>query len=481
MRAPRQGQVDVELVETVGDAEVPAAEPGADWRELLRGVPARAWVAAAAVVALVAGVVVAVEWRADRAQAARIARTDGLTASLAEPLQELWRVPREGAVGVVGDVLVLYGGPGQGVLGVGTDDGVTRWEQPVGGSGWCWVERVGAEDERATVWSGGIRQHEPGTAVLACSDTLGGGIDDLSRTEVTVMDPERGDVLRRVDLGSTGSTAEVDDGVAVLGVDGEDRVVGSRWDILTGERVWEYVGPRVDQDSSGTATSHDGSTMTLRVGEVSVTLDLRTGRAVDTAGGGRPVTQELDRLPLADGGIAVSTAVDDERHEVVVHDEDGGLRFTTAGHALRPVADDGSAPRTLLLVSAKRPGIMAVDARTGDELWRSSISSWQVAVLAGLVVLRDQQVLTAVDARTGVTVWEHDDTAPRTGVSLLTDGRRLLTPVQVDGRTHLLTRDVETGREVWRAPAPGADGYLDRLPDGRVLVVGRGETVVLAP
>ncbi|MGW6131168.1 outer membrane protein assembly factor BamB family protein [Cellulomonas sp. NPDC055163] len=483
MRAPRQGQVDVELVEIVGDDAVPEAEPGADWRELLRRVPGRAWAVTAVVVALVVGVVGAVEWRADRAQAARLAATDGLTVSLAEPLAEVWRAPRQGVLGVVGDVAVLHGGTNQGVIGVGVRDGEARWEQGVGGAGWCWLERLGPDGRRVGPWGPAPARTEPGEAVLGCTDSRGGGIDEQG-TEVTVLDPVGGDVLRQFALSGpgTGSTSEVDDGVATLGLDGEGRVVGRRWDLLTGALAWEFVGPRVEQGSQGVRTSVGEDTMTLASGQVSVTLDAATGEVVDTAGGGRPAVQELDRLRMPDGGVAISTAVGEERLEVVVQDEDGQQRFTASGYALRPVADDGSAPQALLLSSSGRPGVMAVDARTGDELWRSRVSSWQVAVLDGLVVLRDEQRTTAVDARSGATVWSHDDPAPPTGVSLLTDGRVLLTPVRGgDGSTDLVARVVETGREVWRAPAPVAEGSLERLPDGRVLVVGSGETVVLAP
>lgn len=479
MRAPRQGQVDVELVETVDDGLAPEAGPGPDWRELARRVPRRTWAVVAGVVALAVALVGAVEWRADRVQAARLAGTEGLTVSLAGPLTEVWRAPREGVVGIVGDVAVLHGGTSQGVLGIDVRAGGTRWEQEVGGAGWCWLERLGPED-RTGLWGAPRGRFEAGEAVLACSDPRGAGVEE-PRAEVTVVDPVTGYVVRRFEIAGPGSTSAVDDGVATIGLDGDDRVVASRWDLLTGRLTWEYTGPRVEQGSQGVRISSDARTMTLASGQVSVTLDASTGDVVDTAGGARPVVQELDRLRLADGGLAVSTTIGEERLEVVVQDEDGQQRFVTSGYALRPVADDGSAPGTLLLTSPKRPGVMAVDARTGDELWRSRVPSWQVAVLAGLVVLRDDQRFLALDARTGETVWTHDDRPPATGGGLLTDGRVLLTLVRDDGGTDLLARSAETGREVWRAPAPTAEGYLERLPDGRVLVVGSGETVVLAP
>lgn len=481
MRAPRQGQVDVELVETVGDERVPETEPGADWRELVRRVPGRAWAVTAAVVALAVGVTGAVEWRADRAQTARLASTEGLTVPLAEPLTEVWRAPRQGVIGVVGDVVVLHGGTSQGVLGVDVHDGGTRWEQDAGAAGWCWLEHPGPEDRRVGLWGPAPARVEPGEAVLVCTDSRFEGPDDPG-TDVTVIDPVDGGELRRFAISgpASGSTSEVDDGVATLGLDDGGRVVASRWDLFTGALTWSYVGPRVEQGSQGVRTSSDGDTMTLASGQVSVTLDAWTGEVVDTAG--RPVVQELDRRTLPDGGVVISTAIGEERLELVVQEADGQQRFTTSGYALRPVADDGSAPQTLLLSSPKRPGIMAVDARTGDELWRSRVSSWQVAVLAGLVVLRDEQRLTAVDARTGATVWSQDDPAPVTGVSLLTDGRVLLTPVRSrGGATGLVARVAETGRELWRAPAPVPEGHLEMLPDGRVLVIGSDQTVVLAP
>jgi hypothetical protein len=473
VRAPRQGQLDVEIVETDDEHPPPEVEPGPDWRELLRRVRGRTWAVAAGVVALAIAVTGFVGWLGDRAQTDRLTRTEGLTASLGEPLREVWRAPADEVLGVVGDMVVLRSG--ERVAGVGAADGRTRWEHVTTGSGVCWLAHEHRGGPLGTV-GGPVTEVDPGAAVLACPDSPVEG-----STAVDVLDLVSGELVRRVELPGARNAVEVGDGVATFEVDEGGQLVGRRWSLLTGEPVWEHRGARVTWDVQTITRTSDDERMTLDVDGVSLTLDLRTGEPVAAAPDGGPAPQVLDRLTLPDGGTAVSTAVADGRVELVVSDADGDQRFSTAGYAVTPVVDDGTAPGTLLIHSAGREGVMALDPRTGDELWRSAETTHHLAVLSGRVVLRGEERIMAVDARTGETVWTHEAPAPASGASLVTDGRVVLTLALVDGDPLLQARDAQTGEEVWQAPAPLVGGSLRVLPDGRVLVAGSDETVVLAP
>ncbi|MFS0702609.1 PQQ-binding-like beta-propeller repeat protein [Cellulomonas sp. 179-A 4D5 NHS] len=493
MRAPGRGQVDVELVEAVG-AAAPAVERGADWRELVRRVPRRAWTVVAGVVVLTLGAGGFVEWRAERAQTSRLERIEGLTGSLAAPLTDVWEAPGEGVIGIIGDVLVLYGPEGEGVLGVGLDDGAPRWERSPGGSFGCWFVR-GDGGTRAGWWQGPVDVLEPGSAVLACVDSVpfegvsfpnvvtgSGGASALGpQSEVSVLDPASGAILRRLVLPGSGHPTQIEDSVVAVGLDAEDRLVGSRWSLLTGELAWEYTGPNVGR-VAGVSMWSDTETMTWEAGDVSVTLDSRTGDAIDPPSEGEPGESELDRFTLPDGGTAVSSVIDGTGVELTVTDADGTPRFTTTGHAFEPLVDDGTAPHTMLVQPSGGAGIMAVDARTGEDLWRSATPRWaSPVVLAGRVVLREKDRVAAVDVHTGETVWEHDDHEPDAGGGLVTDGRTVLILARVDGQTSLVARDVETGEQLWRIPSPVDAGALQPLRDGRVLLSGSRRTVLLAP
>jgi outer membrane protein assembly factor BamB len=124
---------------------------------------------------------------------------------------------------------------------------------------------------------------------------------------------------------------------------------------------------------------------------------------------------------------------------------------------------------------------VALDVRTGEERWRADVASWDLVVLAGKVVLRGPGGLTAIHARTGAIVWEHEEPAPREGGDLLTDGRVVVTIARGDDSATLVARDVETGDERWRVASPLPGGSLRELPDGRLILSGERESVVLQP
>jgi outer membrane protein assembly factor BamB len=491
VRGQGTGPVQVELVEET-DAGAPLADAGPDWRELLRRVPRRAWAVVACVLVLAVALHQTVAWRADREETERLARTEGLAPSLAEPLREQWRVPGSFVLGVVGDVLVLSGGSDTSARGVGVADGVVRWERESGpdASGWCWLVHQDGTDPRR--FRGDVvSRTEAGEVLLACIDsspmiapgpfatepTSGQVVDPHS--DVTVWDPVTGELVRRVAVPGTGYPTQVGTDVAALGVDGAGRLVGSRWSLLTGATVWEYTGRPLERHERSRDMWWDERG--LHFGNPPLlTLDVETGEPVVAPPADAPGEGWLDRATLPDGGTAV-TSYDGAEAQVTVSDADGTRRFTATGQVLRPGVDDGTADQVLLVTSLQGGGLTALDVRTGEELWRTDVASWNLVVLAGRVVVRDDGGLTALDVRTGATVWEHEDPSPDEAGGLLTDGRVLVVVVRGDDGTELVARDAGTGEERWRVGSSLAGGSLQVLPDGRVLLSDQRETVVLTP
>jgi alcohol dehydrogenase (cytochrome c) len=147
----------------------------------------------------------------------------------------------------------------------------------------------------------------------------------------------------------------------------------------------------------------------------------------------------------------------------------------TGGHEAVPIVNDG-----VMFVTTPRNQVLAIEAATGDLLWR-----YAHELPEGLVALHDtnrgvalwgDKVYTAtldarvvaLDARTGNVVWNAavQDNASgyyMTLAPLAADGKIM---VGVSGgelgiRGFVVALDAETGREVWRTytvPAPGEPG-----------------------
>lgn len=123
------------------------------------------------------------------------------------------------------------------------------------------------------------------------------------------------------------------------------------------------------------------------------------------------------------------------------------------GQVLPPTVDDGSVPG-LLLTSPDGLRLTARDA-AGEELWtHDSGAAPGPAVLAGRVYTGTGGGVVALDARTGAEVWRSD--LVREG-PVVTDGDHLvamaLRPL-ADGRREVLVLDHADGSVVWRAPLP---------------------------
>ncbi|HEV3217754.1 MAG TPA: PQQ-binding-like beta-propeller repeat protein, partial [Vicinamibacterales bacterium] len=145
------------------------------------------------------------------------------------------------------------------------------------------------------------------------------------------------------------------------------------------------------------------------------------------------------------------------------------------GHQAPPIVNNG-----VMFVATSYNQVMAIDARTGDLLWRYHSPSPPDArvgkpVSRG-VALHDDKVFFALgeakfvelDARTGkellrITVGDNKAGFYSTGVPLVADGKLLVGNSGGDGPTRgfVAAYDINTGKEVWRTytiPAPGEPG-----------------------
>jgi alcohol dehydrogenase (cytochrome c) len=147
----------------------------------------------------------------------------------------------------------------------------------------------------------------------------------------------------------------------------------------------------------------------------------------------------------------------------------------TGGHEAPPIVNDG-----VMFITTPRNLVYALDARTGELLWRyqhelpenlvafhdtnRGVALWGDKVYTATLDAR----VVALDARTGAVAWD-------TSVQNNADGYYMtLAPLAADGkimvgvsggelgiRGFVVALDAETGREVWRTftvPAPGEPG-----------------------
>jgi len=173
-------------------------------------------------------------------------------------------------------------------------------------------------------------------------------------------------------------------------------------------------------------------------------------------------------------------------HQLWSHDLDLLFRRSTRNEST-PIVVDG-----LLLYTALKNQVVAVDARNGSEVWRYQPDLKPTALCCGVVnrgvaVYGDRVFLATLDARlialdrrTGTLVWETTAASPTDGYSFT------MAPLAADGkiivgasggefaiRGFVDAYDPSTGRRLWRfwtVPSPEQGGWYGRWsptsPDG---------------
>jgi outer membrane protein assembly factor BamB len=396
-------------------------------------------------------------------------------------------VPGSDVVGVVGGTVVVRapgGTGGTGVLGVDLVTGTVRWTH----HGSC--EQVPVGDAPAGATGSADRLTDRPDDLVVCVEQLStGGVDGghVLPLAAHVVDPATGDVLRTVDLGPRTSFATVGADVVTLGIAEDGHAESARWSLLTGEQRWTYRSPDVLPAADGWGSSIGGTVVQLDLGAWTLTLDADTGRRIPRVPARDLVAEPTwGPLRLADGATATSRSDGGGSPETVVREADGSRRVTVPGLLVLPTLDDASAPDRLFVVRGDDPArpqqIAAVDAATGATRWTVTAPTGRAAVVQGLLLVRDDAGVTALDARTGTVRWTSTaDDAPRSGGSLVSDGRRVLIVEGVPRDPTLVARDVVSGAVVWSRPHPGDGAALVLLPDGTVVADGSGELVALRP
>jgi alcohol dehydrogenase (cytochrome c) len=145
------------------------------------------------------------------------------------------------------------------------------------------------------------------------------------------------------------------------------------------------------------------------------------------------------------------------------------------GHQAPPIVNNG-----VMFVATSYNQVMAIDAKTGDLLWRYNSPSPADArvgkpVSRGVSLYGDkvffalgEAAFVALNARTGKEVWRTtiDDNKAgfySTGVPLVADGKLIVGNSGGDGPTRgfVAAFDIETGKQVWKTytiPGPGEPG-----------------------
>ena len=193
---------------------------------------------------------------------------------------------------------------------------------------------------------------------------------------------------------------------------------------------------------------------------------LITGSKVEPVPAREP-SDSVGGYRLPDGGVVNWDYTGDGPGSGHLADPDGVVRYELPGPAVLPVVADGSDSDVLLVRDAGLTTLIALDARTGEELWRTESGGFVRAQIDGVLVTGGLAVVRAVSMTDGSILWESeiDGVIQMGGVS---DGAVLLVVVPDGGSSHLAALDLADGAEAWRGP----------LPTGTLMVGAIGDHVI---
>jgi len=371
----------------------------------------------------------------DRARSARLADTPGLIAPVGPDLRVRWTAgPTTAAMlfgaGYVGGAVVggtVTAEEGVVLLGLDPTDGTQRWRTVPDVVPTVRVDIPG--------WVTCAPAHtRPVTAVCTAYVPA----DQDVQQAVWVLDPRDGTLLRSAMLPAQTSVL-VADGLVVSAA----RAGGpetARWtvtgaDALTGETTWTFTTPPLTVPTRREETSRLGSgaglylgptptgRVTLQAGERYWLLDAHDGTALRAVRG----TPHAGGVVEGRGDALLEMAYDSAQETPGVLLLPAGRRVPVDGWPLWSAVDDGSVPEVLLLTAPGGPGgttLSARDGRSGDPLWSLPVQPEQSVVLDGRLYVMAQDALVAVDLRTGQELWR--TRVPSRTIRLATDAERLL-------------------------------------------------------
>lgn len=397
----------------------------------------RRWllVPALAVVALV-GVQVTVQVR-ERAAVSALARVPGVVRPVDEHLEIQWR-PDAGAESVLWSGIARDGAlvglrrasdESQALVAVDERTGAQVWSTPLADA----HEVARADGEGFSPIGGCVGDPgDAGRAVCLVTDAVMAYREDenvlvpsdLSR--LVVVDLADGSVV--VDRQTPGATAfaALPGGVVVVGTPGADgALVVTATDLLTGRERWRTAVPS-DAGEPDEGGFVDRSTAIFRTadGLVVVTAGRRITPLDDE---GRPLGAAVDASNGFEAdptrGTVIAFTLDDRGRETTTILGDGP-DLVLDGRTARVSADDGSVPGLVLAADSR---IRAYDRSTGRERWSVGHGlSGSAVVVRGHVYLSTPDGVVAVDGRTGDELWRAPVEKGRTMGDLVTDGRHLL-------------------------------------------------------
>lgn len=453
------GLVDVRLDDTA-EAEADAlARDGAGARR--PSATRRRWMAVATVVLASAGALGA--WRAgsDAPRPPLPTGVVGATASLDEPLHEIWRAGAVGQLLAVDHQVVAVTGP-SGDPAAQVYDAVTGdllWERPTGAGELC--APSSAEGGRTLLcyvpW-------------IPAQDATAPG----EPAEVVALDLRTGTELGRPEIQTRLLDAEaLDSGEWLLTwADVAAAVHVGRW--VPGAGMSWVVDAAPDAlvrlGVDGWLVHVDGDSFWLG-GAGNPERDLVTGAVLS---GGTPASGSMPLVtstPLPDGG-RLDDVVEDGSERTEAFGASGALLFSLEGRPFEPAVSDGTPPGVLLVRAGGGLGgvsgdVAGVDATTGAELWRTHVVGQPEPVVraAGTLLVTGSGRVIALDVATGTVRW---DSATSGWAALpVSDGRTVLVRAQAPDGAELVAVDIGSGETRWRTPVPSADVRSAVALDGR--------------
>jgi outer membrane protein assembly factor BamB len=445
--------------------DAPGPEPGDRARVWVR----RHWRWLVPSVAVVVAALVVTQGAVDaqeRARLARLAAVPGVLAPVDRDLSVLWRADARTGTAVqqgteIGDrvVAVLEDADDDslGVVAIDVRTGRQAWRTP--------VERParlpGPADQAQQLYAFCSSARHGDGLVAVCGATQQAQIvTQQPPTSLWVLDPADGTVLaRRTVPGAAAYTIAGPDlvvatSVAGTGADRSWRVVAS--DAVTGAQHWTFTTPatRITSPYPQSTAPPDEAWAVPGLGA--------------TADGGVLVTSDRHVWELSSSG-RVERSLDLPQYSWVDSIR-GGLLFssvygaTSSSHAgtivLRDgttvptddvsgylTADDGSVPEMTFTVAAGDTGLAGITGRlvaTGAPVWTHAGAIQSGLLLGGRLYLAQADGVVALDARTGEVLWrlETDYSVRQVG----TDGNALLVP----GPTARLTAlSLGSGQRLW--------------------------------
>lgn len=431
----------------------------------------------------------------ERARLARFADVPGVLAPVdpdastlwsadprTDPLFASWAVPS-----TVGELVVggATGDDGTFTLGaLDPDTGTPLWTRtlPMPGGRQLptapyqgWIECVPGEHPPTATGQGSAvcTVQNPAADFTVSDGTASRGVS-LGYTSILVVDTATGDLDEQVDLPLGTAATPVRGGYLTAT---PDVVPDPRWrrivDVPSGGwtvRVtdWGATSPRWTFRVPPSPNAVISTPMAV-VDETQVALTLdRTVWLLDAADGSVVKTFRDDQAEpmgtqlLPDGGALVSW-FSGTGPLVDLRTADGTVTRLDGVAGLLPVPDDGSAPGVLFLAERNASWgdgpVVAVDARTGEELWRSTApAGWSAALLDGVLYTVSGTDLNAIDVDDGTLLWTVD--VDRSDGQLFVDGRAAL--VATESRIDAF--DLRDGRPLWSSVAQRQDDEVALRP-----------------